>query len=353
MHRSALGADAGASVDIDGWTVAAAYGDPAREYAALRDDAALVDFAFHERLRVTGSDRTTFLQGMLSNDVARLAPGQGCAALLLTEQGKVVADPVVLALPDAFLLDARTSAVSGAMTALGRYIVADDVELTRDDDTHAVGVFGPRAPEALARLLAASRPGIAPLPEAEYAHAELATGAGPLRIARAPRPGAGGFLCFVPRAAAEEWWTFAIGSGLTRAGWTAFDAVRIESGVPAYGVDIGTDTIALEAPLEVAISFGKGCYLGQEVIERVTARGHVNRKLVGLVLDGDTPPAAGDPIVAGEKEVGRITSAAWSWRLERPVALGYVRREHVAPGTRLEVRTAGGAAATVHDLPIV
>jgi folate-binding protein YgfZ len=347
MVRSALGADAGASIDVDGWTIAAVYDDPAREYAALRDDAALVDLAFHDRVRATGDDRTTFLQGMLSNDVARLGAGEGCPALLLTEQGRVVADPVVLALDDAFLLDARASAVAAMVAALARYIVADDVELTRDDDTHAVGVFGPRAAETLARLH------VAPLPAVEYGHTVGANGASPMRVVRVPCPGAGGFLCFVPRAAVVDWWTSASRAGVTRAGWTAFESVRIESGLPAYGVDIGGDTIALEAPLDAAISFGKGCYLGQEVIERVTARGHVNRKLVGLVVDGVVIPAAGDTIAAGGKEIGRVTSAAWSWRLDRPVALGYVRREQIAPGTRLELSTAGGAAATVHALPIV
>jgi folate-binding protein YgfZ len=346
MPRSALGADASASVDVDGWTIAADYGDPAREYTALRDHAALTDLAFRHRIRATGDDRVTFLQGMLSNDVARLAAGQGCPALLLTEQGKVVADPLVLAVDDALMLDARATAIDAMVTALSRYIVADDVELAPADDTHAVGVFGPGASQALARI------DVTPLPEVDYAHTEATHAATSMRVVRVPRPGAGGFLCFVPRAVAHEWWTFALRAGVPSAGWTALESLRIESGVPAYGVDVSTDTIALEAPLDGAISFGKGCYLGQEVIERVTARGHVNRKLVGLTIDGANVPAAATAIAAGGKEIGRITSAAWSWRLGRPVALGYVRREHIAPGTRLELLTPDGAAATVHALPI-
>jgi len=346
VRSSALCAGAGASVDVDGWSVASAYDDPAREYAALRDDAALVDLAFRARLRVTGEDRVAFLQGMLSNDVQRLAPGDGCHSLLLTEQGKIVADGVVLALADAIVLDARGSGIARAADALARYIVADDVDLTRDDTTHAVGIFGPRAADALASL------GIESTPDRPYAHVAVERDGGTLRVARIPQPGAGGFLCIVPEEAVEPWWRAARERGLAAAGFAAFDTLRIESGVPAYGVDVGPDTIALEAPLEDAISFRKGCYLGQEVIERVSARGHVNRKLVPLTIDAEAPPSAGDVVFAGAKEIGRITSAAWSWRLAKPVALGYVRREHVAPGTRVEVHAAAGIlAATVQPAP--
>jgi folate-binding protein YgfZ len=347
MAESALcaGARPGASVVVDGWTVAAAYDDPAREYAALRDDAALVDLAFRTRVRVVGADRVDFLQGMLSNDVRRLAAGEGCRALLLTEHGKVVADCVVLALADALVLDARTLAIARALAALSRYIVADDVELVPEDATHAIGVFGLRATDALARR------GITPPPAAPYAHVLHETEVGPLRVVRVPEPGAGGFVCLVARDRAEAWWRSCVDAGIPRAGFDAFETLRIESGVPADGVDIGPETIALEAPLEAAISFDKGCYLGQEVIERVSARGHVNRRLVGLLITAAAMPRAGDVIAAGDKEIGRVTSVAWSWRLEKPVALGYVRREHVAPGTHLEVRAAAGVLAATVQTP--
>jgi len=298
------------------------------------------------RRRVGGEDRVAFLQGMLSNDVQRLAPGHGCHSLLLTEQGKIVADAVVLALADAVVLDARGSGIARAADALARYIVADDVELTHDDTTHAVGIFGPRAADALASLAIESAP------DRPYAHVAVERDGGTLRVARIPQPGAGGFFCIVPEEAVEPWWRAARERGLAAAGFAAFDTLRIESGVPAYGVDVGPDTIALEAPLEDAISFRKGCYLGQEVIERVSARGHVSRKLVPLTIDAEAPPSAGDVVFAGDKEIGRITSAAWSWRLAKPVALGYVRREYVAPGTRVEVHAAAGIlAATVQPAP--
>jgi len=343
MPRSALAAGArdGASVDMDGWTVAATYDDPAREYGALRESAALVDWAFRGRLVATGADRVDFLQGMLSNDVRVLAPGSGCAALLLTEQGKIVADAIVLALADAIVLDARGGAIERAREALNRYIVADDVELAVDDATHACALLGPQADAALLRV------GMTPPPSQAYAHEVCATAFGDVRVVRLPAPGDGGVLCLVARDHVATWWAACVDSGVATAGFTAFEALRIESGVPAYGVDVGPDTLALEAPYAGAISFDKGCYLGQEVVERVTARGHVNRKLVPLVVEAAEVPHAGDAIVAGDKEIGRVTSATWSWRAGRPVALGYVRREHLAPGTTVEVRTASGTLHAV------
>jgi aminomethyltransferase len=154
----------------------------------------------------------------------------------------------------------------------------------------------------------------------------------------------------VAAADALAWWERVTALGIRAAGFHAFDVLRIEDGVPWDGRDLGPDTIALEAPLADAISFSKGCYLGQEIIERVSARGHVNRHLVRLDVAGDVVPAAGDPIVAGEREVGRVTSARWSWRLARPIALGYVRREHVAAGARLAIRGAAPVDAIVHPL---
>jgi folate-binding protein YgfZ len=171
---------------------------------------------------------------------------------------------------------------------------------------------------------------------------------------RVPVPGAGGFLCLVPGDDAAAWWRRCMEAGLPPAGQQAFEVLRIESGTPAYGRDVGLDTIALEAPLDAAISFKKGCYLGQEVIERVTARGHVNRKLVGLEVGGSVVPPAGAALFAGDHEVGRVTSAAWSWRLTCPVALAYVRREHLTPGTILDIRAgAGTTPATVRALPLI
>jgi folate-binding protein YgfZ len=311
------------------------------EYRALIEGAGVVELPGVGRLRARGSDRVDFLQGMLSNDVKRLAPGGGCPSLLLTEQGKVVADLIVLAEPESFALDGAASALVGARAALERYIVADDVELESEgEDARTFALLGPAAASVVERLGATVPPGA-------YDHA--AADGGSVHVVRVPEPGAGGFLCRVSGVAVQAWRRRTIDAGAVPVGPEVYEVLRIESGRPAFGQDVGPETLALEAPYEAAISFRKGCYLGQEVMERVTARGHVNRKLVGLELSDR--PVPGARLHAGGRDVGWLTSVAWSWRLERWIALGYVRRELLAPGTTLAVGGDDGPAATVRALP--
>jgi folate-binding protein YgfZ len=338
-------------VGVEGSSTAGRVGDPAPQKTALRTSAGVVDWAWWSRLHVTGSDRIAFLQGMLSNDVTKLAVGKGCAALLLTEQGKVVADLCVLAADDEIVLTGNTAALAAARAALERFIVADDVEIAGDADTaQVIAVLGPEAAQVVERV------GL-PIPAAPYDHVRASLGGVTAQLVRLPGPGAGGFACHVPMASAVTTWARFVDAGAgVPVGYEAFDVLRIESGVPWHGRDVTADTLALEAPYEAAISFRKGCYLGQEVMERVTARGHVNRKLVGLELAGDVVPPSAARVYAGERDVGWVTSAAWSWRLGRGVALAYVRREHLEPGTALVVGAesgpASGIAATVRAWPL-
>ncbi len=349
MSDDALGAAMrrrGADVaDVDGRVVARHFGDAAAEYRALREAAGLVDLPWIERLRVTGGDRVGFLQGMLSNDVAKLAVGAGCRALLLSEQGKVLADLIVLASDDALALDGIGTCTT-VRAALERFIVADDVELSSPSAAaRTFVILGPAAAAVLARL------GL-PVPLEVHAHAPATMPEREPHVVRISWPADGGFLCRVPAAGVDAWWDRCIDVGGARAvGFDALEALRIESGVPWYGRDVQSDTLALEAPYEDAISFSKGCYLGQEVMERVTARGHVNRKLVGVAVAGDVVPAGGARLFAAERDVGWVTSAARSWRLGRIIGLAYVRREHLEAGTRLALGAPGGADATVHSLP--
>lgn len=337
----------GAKLDeVAGRAVALSFGDPAGEYRALWERAAIVDLPWIGRLEVTGGDRVDFLQGMLSNDVKKLAVGAGCPALLLSEQGRAVADMIVLASHDALALVGIASSLAAAQVALERFIVADDVEIVSTAGAErAFAVLGPAAPAVLERLGVST-------PAASYDHVQVAAGGSSARFVRVPAPGLGGFLCLVPTDVAPAWWERCVGAGdAVPAGHEAFDVLRIESGVPWHGHDVTADTLALEAPYDAAISFRKGCYLGQEVMERVTARGHVNRKLVGLEIAGDGVPAAGTRVYAEDRDVGWVTSAAWSWRLAGVVALAYVRREHFEPGTALVVGAAPGASAIVRALP--
>ncbi len=342
---SAMRARGGVLGDVEDRTVARHFGDAVGEHRALREAAAIVDLPWLDRLRVTGSDRVTFLQGMLSNDVVKLAPGDGCQALLLNEQGRTVADLVVLVGDDAIMLEGVASGLVAARAALERFIVADDVELISAAEHRTFAVLGRDAGSVLERL-------DLPVPAAPYAHGPAGLPETEASVVRVPSPGVGGFLLHVPLAAAVRWWGRCCDEGgAVAAGIDAYESLRVESGVPWHGRDVTAETLALEAPYEAAISFRKGCYLGQEVMERVTARGHVNRKLVGVEMAEDTVPLPGAPLFAADREVGRVTSVARSWRLGRMIGLAYVRREHLEPGTVLALASADGSPVTVRALP--
>ena len=317
--------------------------DPAAEYAALREGAAVVDLGFRTVVRATGADRAAFLQGMLTNDVASLVPGTGCAALLLTIQGRVTADVRVAALEDALLLDVDVCARAALVEALEKLIIADDVELGEPGEPLAlIGVEGPGA----ARLL----PDGARL--APYAHAVVTLAGVAVRAQRASEVRGPGFVLHVPAARAAAVWDALVAAGARPCGMEALESRRVEVGVPRIGVDMDGATLALEVPVEDAISATKGCYLGQEVVARGTARGHVNRRLVGLRLEGPEPPP-GAPLVRDGKEVGRLTSVARSFAAGGLAALGFVRRECWEAGTALQVRHGQAVTvARVAELPL-
>ena len=293
-HPAARGA---AHADDRGVVLPRHFGDAAREYRALREGAALVDLGFRTVVRAVGVDRVTFLQGMLSNDVAALRPGEGCAALLLTIQGRVVADVRVAATDETILLDV---------------------------DVRARDAFV----EALERLVGEQ---LAP-----YAHREIEVADVPVRVVRASEVGGPGMVLHVAAARAPALWDALVARGAEPCGMEALEGRRVEVGVPRVGLDMDLTVLALEVPVEDALSTTKGCYLGQEVVARGTARGHVNRGLVGLVIDGPVPPG-GAPLVRDGKDVGRLTTVAYSFGLDAPAALGFVRREHWEPGTELRV----------------
>src|SRR3989442_2977223 len=316
--------------------------DPAAEYAALREGA-VVDLGFRTLVRATGADRATFLQGMLTNDVASLVPGTGCAALLLTIQGRVTADVRVAALEDALLLDVDVRVRAALVEALAKLIIADDVELGEPGEPLAlIGVEGRGA----ARLL----PDGARL--GPYAHAVVTLAGVAVRAQRASEARGPGFVLQVPAGRAAAVWDALAAAGARPCGMEALESRRVEVGVPRIGVDMDGATLALEVPVEEAISATKGCYLGQEVVARGTARGHVNRRLVGLRLEGPEPPP-GAPLVREGKEAGRLTSVARAFGAGGLAALGFVRRDCWESGTELRVRHGHAVTlARVAELPL-
>lgn len=292
-------------------------------YKALTRDAALIDLSARTRIRATGEDRARLLHALTTNHIQQLLPGHGCYAFFLNAQGRVLADANFFVFNDHILIDAEPEVREALLAHLDHYIIADDVTLHDEtDSTFCLGVEGPKAGEKF--------------PELEAFEHEEWNG---VTVARATFTGAPGYRIFGPLEARA-----AVMERLYLTESTAEDAetVRIEHGKPRYGADITTLNLAAETGLAHALHFQKGCYLGQEIVERVRSRGHVNRVLVSLELDEKIAPVSGAKISVEGTDVGRLTSAAYSPHAGKVMALGYVRVPHDKAGTALEVDGAAG-----------
>lgn len=312
------------------------------EWSAAREGCALIDAGFRSLLRATGSERAEFLQGMLTNEIVKLQPGGGTHAAYLTIQGRIVADMRVYILDDEIWLDIPIQRRALVKETLERYIVADDVELVDDDAIiPLLSLEGPRSSEIVAAVLAAGVSTLEPL-----SHTEQQFEGVNLRIAAVSHTGERGFLVLGPSSAAAALWQRCLAAGAVPVGMEALDVLRVEAGIPWCDREMDESTLAPEVGLESAISYGKGCYLGQEVVERVASRGQVQRKLVGLVCDGATVPSPGVNLYHAGDEVGVVTSAALSVAVKGVIALAYVRRASWDAGTRVEIEGAAGAAVS-------
>ncbi len=322
-------------------------------YTAARRRAASIDRSSRGRILLSGADRGSYLQGLLTNDIAALTAGQGCYAASLTPQGRMIADLHVYELGDAMLLTVERDAKDTMLARLDESIFSEDVQV-RDVTTvfAQIALVGPEAAPVLSKVLTgAAAAALAALP----ANASLRAAAGgePAIVARIDDAGEDGYEVFVNRGSAGSFAAALAAGGVLPLDAATAEAIRIEAGVPLFHRDMNEDTIPLEAGIESrAISFTKGCYVGQEVVIRVLHRGHgrVARKLVGLSLDGAEPASAGAVVRSGDREVGRVTSSTFSPALEKPIALAYVHRDFVAAGTSVSV---DGVPAVVAALPFV
>ena len=324
-----------------------------REYLAARNQAGMIDLGARGRIAVRGADRKTFLHALLTNDVALLAAGSGCYAALLTPQGRMVADMNVFELGDVMLLDVRREVAGLLLQRFDQLIFSEDVQLGDVSEAWGcIGVYGPQAAAAAGGVLGADLAGFGPFQNARLEHGgELVV------AARRDALGLTGFLLFAAGTAMPG-----LAGALAEAGAVILpddvvETLRVEAGEPLFLVDMSDDTIPPEAGIEAtAVSYLKGCFPGQEVLVRIRDRGHgkIARRLVGMTLDGDAVPAAGSTIIGGEKDVGQVTSAVLSPLLGRPIALGYVHRDFVEPGTAVSIATGDGrVSATVAELPFV
>src|SRR5712691_1116913 len=334
------------------WELPRHFGDPQAEYQALRHGVGLCDLSHRGLVRVTGQDRQRFLHAMVSNDTKSLQPGEGCYTPFLNVKGHLIADFVVYAEADAYLLELEPQVVRPFIEAIEYFVISEDVTF-HDESGHwgIIALQGPRAAELLARALGQEVPALQMYASTTYQCAGHA-----VRCIRRSHTDELGYQLLTPPAALPDvWnalWVHREACEARAVGLEMLDTVRIEAGIPVYGRDMTEETIPVEANLEAALSYTKGCYIGQEVIARIEARGHVNRKLAGLLLSGERLPEPGAKIVSPQREVGWITSATYSPARQQNIALGYVRREALTPGTPLEVRTQDSSLnATVAELP--
>jgi len=352
--QDAAGAD---WTEVGGALVARHYGEPEAEYRAVRESAGVAARTDRARIRLRGKDPVKMVQGLITNDLLKSPAGQGVYAAMLTPKGRTIAELRVFRreLPEEVevLLDLPREAFAGTRDHLKRMVPPMFAKVADVSETLVhLGAYGPRSRELVASVLGSDPP------QAEDAHAEASFDGAPVMVAATRDAGLeDGFDLFVPVEGAVSLWTALAAAGARPVGRGALETLRIEAGRPRFGAELTEEVIPTEAfeesgLMERAVSFTKGCYTGQEVIIRIAHRGHVNRHLRGLLL-GDAPaPVAGTRLIHPEtgKDVGWMTSVAWSPLLSQTVALGYVRRE-VEPGAVLRAASADGAEAAVVRLP--
>jgi folate-binding protein YgfZ len=344
-----------------GAVTAASFGDPQAEWAELRAGCGVYDLGYRAKISLTGVDRVRWLNGMVTNNIRDLAVGRGVYAFLLNPQGKILGDLYAYNRGDsgasgsiassAILVDTDQSQLEKILATFDHYIIMDDVEVKSLDQMTTLGVAGPKAREVL-------RASGIEIPEAQ-----------PLQIfdakctcdcdcmtciaVRGEDPAHESYELWLSPGDVRKTWDALVAHGATRVGSEALELQRVVTGIPAYGVDIRERDLPQETEQARALNFNKGCYVGQEIVERIRSRGAVHRKFTGFLADGagEIAPVAKIFSSNSDKEVGEITSAV-SVRVaggEKTVALGYIRREVGVPGREVLI---GGVRATVVQLPV-
>jgi folate-binding protein YgfZ len=345
----------------------------------------LFDLTGRGAVILTGKDRASFLHGLVTNDIKKLTPGTGCAAAFLTPKGKLLADCVVLCEEDRLEIDCEPELAKKIEDLLRKYLVFNEVEIGNGTEQTAVfhlqdSAAGDEVEDFLRKVMGKEPGGAGDAwPRAAHAHVtanvqlppplpfkektstpDALQSAGddtgiPVRLVRENRTGVPGYDVRCPSSLSEEIRTALASAGAQPASLERLETLRIEAGIPRWGFELTETVLPDEAGLRERgfISDSKGCYIGQETVARIKTYGHVNRNLVRLLLDGEAPASGSDIFFEGEK-VGAVTSAVRALGSGPATALGYVRRERTAPGTRLLVRTSeGDRPATVSEPPAV
>ena len=322
------------------------------EYSAVREGGAgLVDLSSRGRILISGSEAALFLNGLITNDIKTLTLNSWMPAAFANVQGRLLAAVRIAHRQDGFLIDTDNATRQTIITLLDKFTLAGDFRLQDlTDETAMFSVQGGSAPEIISRVFGEEAAGVE-----RQKIVNAGFGDATVNVLRATHTAEDGFDLFVDANNSSK-----LGDALTAGGAVpisneTFEALRIEAGVPLYGIDMDENNVVTETNLDDAVSFTKGCYLGQEIIIRIKHRGHVAKKLTGLVLDDSTLVPRNSKIISIEgKEIGRVTSSTFSPQLDRAIALGYLKYDYLAAGTEVKVAAPESeTSATVAGLPFV
>jgi folate-binding protein YgfZ len=338
------------TAEYRGATIAARFGDPQIEFGALLSGCGIYDLGFRGRLSLTGGDRVRWLNGMVTNNIRDLAIGHGVYAFLLNPQGRILGDMFVYNRGETLIVGTDRSQVEKIVATFDHYIIMDDVEVTNISENQTVlGMAGPKSREILNKA-GVEVPNLQPL-QMITPQCNCDCGCAQCTVVRGDDEQQESYEIWLAPQDVYKTWRALLAAGATPVGSEALEMQRIVAGIPLYGVDIRERDLPQETEQMRALNFNKGCYVGQEIVERIRSRGNVHRKFAGFQVEGAAAIAAGDKIVSGEKEVGEITSVAVvdapSGR--RTVALGYIRREVGVPGREVMI---GMVKAAVVRLPV-
>ncbi len=329
-----------------GGTTATRFGDPQAEFAALRENCGVYDLGFRAKISLTGGDRVRWLNGMVTNNIRDLAEGLGVYAFLLNPQGHILGDLCAYNRGESIIVDTDRGQMGKILATFDHYIIMDDVEVKDlGAEISALGITGPRCHDVLKSA------GFA-IGEMQVLQVQTTAWHGiECSLVRGEDEIHPSYEIWVAPGGVRRLWDALRNAGAFAVGSQALEMHRILSGIPRYGVDIRERDLPQETEQARALNFNKGCYVGQEIVERIRSRGAVHRKFSAFLVGGAVQLAPGSKILVSGKEVGEITSAA-SLRLSdqaKTVALGYIRREFSAPGREIML---GTEKATVIQTPL-
>ena len=352
--------------------MAARFSDRDAEFAALRSGCGVYDLGYRAKISLTGGDRVRWLNGMVTNNVRDLQPGHGAYAFLLNPQGRILGDLYAYNRGDSVIVDTDRSQVEKILATFDHYIIMDDVEVKRlfspDEGVRGstsldgsnqgaadvssatqittLGIAGPKA----RAVLAASGIQIPEMQSLEIAEAKCTCDCECVScpVVRGDDPTIENYELWLLPGDVKKTWDALVHHGATPVGSEALEVWRIVSGNPLYGVDIRDRDLPQETEQARALNFSKGCYVGQEIVERIRSRGAVHRKFCGFSAENNAGIAPGMKVSFADKEVGEVTSVASPVAGQPQLALGYIRREIAVPGKEVLI---GTAQAEIRELP--